>query len=47
MFWWVAGGIVLLDVITKQLAVARLSDGSVRLIGDWLQIGRASCRERV
>ncbi len=36
VFWWVAAAVVLADFVTKLLAVARLSDGSVRLIGDWL-----------
>ncbi len=36
VFWGVAAAVVLVDVITKQLAVARLSDGPVRLVGDWL-----------
>jgi signal peptidase II len=36
LFWWVAVAVVVLDQITKEIAVARLSDGTVRILGDWL-----------
>jgi signal peptidase II len=32
----VLGGVVVLDFITKQIAVATLSRGAVPLLGDWL-----------
>ncbi|UCG85953.1 MAG: signal peptidase II [Gemmatimonadota bacterium] len=39
LFWWVAGVVVVLDFITKQLAVAQLSSGSpVYLVGHWLSL---------
>jgi signal peptidase II len=39
LFWLVAGGVVVLDFITKQLAVAQLSSGSpVYLMGHWLSL---------
>lgn len=36
LFWGVAGGVVVLDYLTKQVAVATLSRGPVPLVGDWL-----------
>lgn len=36
LFWGVAGGVVVGDYLTKQLAVATLSRGPVPLVGDWL-----------
>ena len=36
LFWGVLGGVVVLDFITKQIAVATLSRGSVPVLGDWL-----------
>lgn len=36
VFWIVAATVVVLDLFTKQLAVARLSRVPVRVIGDWL-----------
>jgi len=36
LFWGVLGGIVALDFVTKQLAVASLSRGAVPVLGDWL-----------
>jgi signal peptidase II len=38
LFWWVACGVVVLDFITKRIAVAQLSAGSVPVIGDWLTL---------
>jgi signal peptidase II len=35
LFWGVAITVVVLDVITKRIAVASLSDRSVRVLGDW------------
>ncbi len=37
LFWWVAISVIVLDVITKRMAVSRLSNGlPVQVIGDWL-----------
>ncbi len=36
VFWWVAGLVVVLDVITKRLAVAKLTSTSASVVGDWL-----------
>jgi signal peptidase II len=36
LFWGVVVSIVTLDIITKRIAVASLSDGPVRIVGDWL-----------
>lgn len=36
LFWGVLLGVVILDFVTKQLAVATLSQGAVPLLGDWL-----------
>jgi len=36
LFWAVLGGVVLLDFITKQLAVATLGRVPVYLLGEWL-----------
>lgn len=36
LFWGVLGGVVVLDFITKQIAVATLSRGAVPVLGDWL-----------
>jgi signal peptidase II len=36
VFWFVAVAVVVLDIFTKQLAVAHLSRVPVRVIGDWL-----------
>jgi signal peptidase II len=38
IFWWVAIGVVLLDFVTKRIAVAKLSTASVAVIGDWLAL---------
>jgi len=39
LFWWVAVGVVVLDFITKRLAVALLSNGPpVSIVGDWLSL---------
>ena len=35
LFWGVAITVVVLDLITKRIAVATLSDRSVRMLGDW------------
>lgn len=35
VFWGAAAGVILLDVITKHLAVANLSRVPVRVLGDW------------
>ena len=35
LFWGVAITVVILDLITKRIAVATLSDRSVRVLGDW------------
>jgi signal peptidase II len=34
-FWGVLSGVVVLDFLTKQVAVATLSQGSIRIFGDW------------
>ena len=34
-FWSVLGAVVVLDFITKQIAVATLSRGAVPVLGDW------------
>lgn len=36
VFWWVLGGVVVLDFITKLVAVATLSRVPVPVLGDWL-----------
>jgi len=36
LFWTVLGGVVLLDIVTKQLAVALLGRAPVYLVGEWL-----------
>ncbi|MFQ5702787.1 MAG: signal peptidase II [Gemmatimonadales bacterium] len=36
LFWLVGVSIVVLDFASKQLAVARLSHGSVPIVGEWL-----------
>jgi signal peptidase II len=39
LFWWVAGGVIVFDFVTKQLAVAQLSNGApVYLVGRWLSL---------
>jgi signal peptidase II len=39
LFWWVMVGVVVIDVITKQLAVAQLVRGvPVYLVGNWLSL---------
>ncbi len=39
LFWWTGVGVVVLDFITKQIAVARLSNGlPVSIFGDWLSL---------
>lgn len=38
LFWAVLGGVVLLDFITKQLAVAMLGRVPVYLLGEWLSL---------
>ena len=38
LFWSVVGGVVLLDVISKVVAVATLSRVPVRVIGDWVTL---------
>lgn len=38
LFWGVAGSVVLLDVLTKQIAVATLGPMPVRVLGDWLTL---------
>jgi len=38
LFWGVAAGVVILDFITKLLAVARLSRVPVPVFGDWLSL---------
>lgn len=38
VFWAVLGGVVLLDFITKQLAVAMLGRVPVYLVGEWLSL---------
>lgn len=37
-FWGILVGVVVLDFVTKQVAVATLSRGAVRLLGDWLAL---------
>ncbi len=34
-FWAVLAVVVVIDFITKQIAVATLSQGSIRVLGDW------------
>ena len=36
LFWGVLLGVVALDFVTKRIAVASLSDGSVPVLGHWL-----------
>jgi signal peptidase II len=36
LFWGVLLGVVALDFVTKQIAVATLSDGAVPVVGRWL-----------
>ncbi len=36
IFWLVGSGVVILDFITKQIALAELSAGSKPVIGEWL-----------
>lgn len=36
LFWGIAGTVVVLDFITKQIAVQQLSRLPVRVVGDWL-----------
>lgn len=38
LFWGIAGSVVVLDFITKQIAVAQLSRIPVRVLGDWLML---------
>jgi signal peptidase II len=39
LFWWVVVGVVTLDFITKQMAVAQLSDRRpVYVLGEWLSL---------
>ena len=39
LFWWMMVGVVVLDFITKQLAVANLARGApVYLVGHWLSL---------
>ncbi|MDH3496098.1 MAG: signal peptidase II [Gemmatimonadota bacterium] len=38
LFWGILVGVLVLDVITKQLAVARLGRVPVFLLGDWLSL---------
>jgi len=38
VFWWVAGCVVALDVITKRLAVTQLTSASHPVLGDWLAL---------
>ncbi len=38
LFWSVAGGVVVLDLITKRLAVAHLAHAPVPIVGDWLTL---------
>jgi signal peptidase II len=38
VFWAIVGSIVVLDFITKQIAVAQLSRIPVNLVGDWLRL---------
>jgi len=39
LFWWVVVGVVVLDFITKQVAVAQLTGrGPVYLLGEWLSL---------
>lgn len=38
VFWAIVGSIVILDFITKQIAVAQLSRIPVNLLGDWLRL---------
>ena len=36
LFWSTATAVVVLDVITKRLALASLADGPVPVLGEWL-----------
>lgn len=36
LFWILGGGVVIADVLTKQLAVSVLSHRQIPLLGDWL-----------
>ena len=38
LFWFVAAGVVVLDFITKQIAVAQLTGGPVSIVGEWLTL---------
>jgi signal peptidase II len=38
LFWGVLGGVVLLDLVTKQLAVAFLGRVPVYILGEWLSL---------
>jgi signal peptidase II len=38
IFWSVAAGVVVLDFYTKRLAVAHLSRGPIRVMGEWLSL---------
>jgi signal peptidase II len=38
LFWGVAGAVVILDLLTKQVAVAMLTGRIVRILGDWLSL---------
>ena len=37
-FWGIALGVVVLDLVTKQLAVATLAHAPVPILGDWLTL---------
>lgn len=38
LFWGVVAAVIVVDFITKRLAVATLSSGAVRVFGDWLAL---------
>ncbi len=38
VFWAIVGSVVVLDFITKQMAVAQLSRIPVNVLGDWLRL---------
>ncbi len=38
LFWGVVVAVIVVDFITKRVAVATLSTGAVRLLGDWLTL---------
>jgi signal peptidase II len=38
VFWAIVGSVVVLDFITKQIAVAQLSRIPVNVLGDWLRL---------